>query len=289
MTSRTRRRIVVIALVVVVAVAIGAAVGVGMRDDNDTAKSTRPATTSTIATTATTRVDSEASPPPAAGYFAMLPPGRALPTGAQCAARVRRSPWEPRPANTEANHSTPPAALDLGTFSQWNNTWNAAYRTRIDGNFEGTTDEIAQWAACKWGWSDNLVRAQMVQESHWRQSTEGDLEPRANGNCVSGDTRDPCPTSFSIIQVKWYHHPAASSSQSSYPWIKRSTAFALDLQLAEMRGCYEGMSTYLGNTRGDVIGCLDSWFTGSWTPGGGSYAGDVKLHLASQPWLQWKG
>jgi autotransporter family porin len=222
----------------------------------------------------------------------MLPPGASLPTAARCAALVRRSTWEPRPANAEANDTTPPAGLELGTFSQWNGTWNDSYRTRIDGNFTGTTDEIAQWAACKWGWSDNLVRAQMAQESHWRQLTEGDFEPRSSGHCVSGDTRDPCPTSFSIIQVKWYHHPAVATSSavgSSYPWIRRSTAYALDLQLAEMRGCYDGMSTYLGNTRGDVNGCLESWFTGSWTPGGGAYTARVSSHLDNKPWLHWKG
>ena len=132
----------------------------------------------------------------------------------------------------------------------------------------------------------------MMQESTWRQSTEGDREPRADGHCAYDDTRDPCPTSFSIIQVKWYFHPAVGSSsspQSSYPWIKRSTAFALDLQLAEMRGCYDGMSTYLGNTRGDVLGCLQSWFSGSWTPGGGSYAASVASYQTAKPWLAWKG
>ena len=35
-------------------------------------------------------------------------------------------------------------------------------KPRITGNFTGTTDEIIQWAACKWGWSDNVVRAQAV-------------------------------------------------------------------------------------------------------------------------------
>jgi len=131
-----------------------------------------------------------------------------------------------------------------------------------------------------------------VQESTWRQSTESDREPRSNGHCVYDDTSDPCPTSFSIIQVKWYFHPqvgSSSSPQSSYPWIKRSTAFALDLELAEMRGCYDGMSTYLGNTKGDFLGCLQYWFSGSWTPGGGQYAASVSSHLAAEAWRSWAG
>ena len=131
--------------------------------------------------------------PPAAGYFTMSAPGSPLPSGAECAARVHRSSWEPRPENTTANHTTPPAAFALGSFSQWSSAWNATYRTRIDGGFTGTTDEIAQWAACKWGWSDNLVRAQMMQESTWRQSTESDRESRAGGHCVYDDTPRSLP------------------------------------------------------------------------------------------------
>ena len=70
---------------------------------------------------------------------------------------------------------------------------------------------------------------------------------------------------------------------------KTSTAFALDLELAEIRGCYDGMSSYLGNTKGDVWGCIQSWFSGSWTPGGGSYAVSVQSHLNAEPWLSWAG
>jgi hypothetical protein len=292
MTARARRRPAVIALVIVFAAAAAACSGSDKKSD-DATPSGPSAPPTAAATTTTRKAAPPANPPPAAaGYFEMLPPGSPLPTDAQCAARVHRSPWEPRPGNAKANHTKPAAMVDLGSFSQWDDAWNANYRTRVDGNFTGTTDEIAQWAACKWGWSDNLIRAQMVQESHWRQSREGDDEPRSQGNCVFDDKRDPCPTSFSLIQVKWYHHPAVDSSsspQSSYPWIKRSTAFALDLELSEMRGCYDGMSSYLGDTTGNVNGCLASWFTGAWDPSGGEYAASVQSYLANQPWLRWRG
>ena len=102
---------------------------------------------------------------------------------------------------------------------------------------------------------------------------------------------DPCPTSFGIIQVRWYYHPAVSSSRasgSSYPAIRTSTAFNLDLELAEMRGCYDGRSTYLGNTRGDLWGCLGVWFSGSWhTSRGDGYASRVRNELAGKQWLSW--
>ena len=108
------------------------------------------------------------------------------------------SSWEPRPENDTANHTAPTNPQDLANFSQWNATWNATYKPRIDGNFQGTTDEIIQWAACKWGWSDDLIRAEAVQESSWRQSTAGD-----GGN------------SFGLLQIKWNYHPAGSGEGRS--------------------------------------------------------------------------
>jgi hypothetical protein len=44
----------------------------------------------------------------------------------------------------------------------------------VDGNFPGTTDEILQWAACKWGMDQNIAKAEAIAESSWYQSTVGD-------------------------------------------------------------------------------------------------------------------
>jgi hypothetical protein len=228
--------------------------------------------------------------PPPGGYFQLSEPGTPLPSARQCTARVRRSAWEPRPENEEANRTVPPQPVSLGEFSQFTDEWNEQYRTRITGNFRGTTDEIIQWAACKWGWSDDIVRAEAVRESEWRMHTEGDVEPRSEGVCTFDDTRDPCPTSFGIMQVKWQFHPEVADPRvgSSYPLSKQSTAFNIDLQLAEMRGCYDGMSSYLGDTRGDVWGCLGSWWSGEWhDEGGDRYSGIVQEILDDKPWLDW--
>jgi hypothetical protein len=259
---------------------------------------TTTAPTTTVATTIPTTppasppVGVSSSPPAAGGYFTTLAPGAALPSDATCASEVHASTWEPRPENSVANNTMGPATNTLGNFSQWNATWNSVDKPRIDGHFTGTTDEIIQWAACKWGLSDDVLRAQAVDESNWRQATTGDVEPRSKGHCVFDDTGSSCPTSFSIIQVKWYYHPAGFASgtpQSSYPWIKTSTAFALDQEAAEMRGCYDGDSTYLGKTAGDLWGCIQDWYSGDWQPGGGAYANRVKGFLASKPWLTWAG
>lgn len=214
-----------------------------------------------------------AAPPPAGGYFQISAPGSTFPTEAQCAAQVHMSPWEPRSENNTANHTAPTNPAALANFSQWSSAWNSTYKPRIDGNFQGTTDEIIQWAACKWGWSDEVIRAEAVVESTWRQSTAGD----------SGH-------SFGLLQIKYDFHPAGPAKGavgSSWPNSQNSTAYAVDQQVAEMRGCYDGMSTYLGNTTGDVWGCLQSWFSGSWTPGGGAYANQVKGYMTSRPWASW--
>jgi hypothetical protein len=215
-----------------------------------------------------------AAPQPG-GYFQLLPPGSPLPTDAQCAARVHRSSWEPRPDNYQANH-TLPSGPKLGNFTSFNALWNSTYATRIDGNFTGTTDEIIQWAACKWGWSDDLVRAEAVIESTWRQSTVGDGS-----------------TSYGLMQVRYLYHPRVNGgckdcAGSSWPNSANSTAFNVDLFLAEMRGCYDGLEPYLGNTRGDQWGCIGSWFSGAWrTSSALGYVSKVQSALNNKDWLSW--
>jgi len=269
-TSNRKRNLIILAVVAVLVVGVAAAVVVSSTSSNH----------------------GMISPVPAAGYFTTLPPGAALPSDADCAARVHRSSWEPRADNYAANHTTPPSGYHVGRFSQWNAAWNANYWPRIDGQFTGTTDEIIQFEACKWGWSDNLVRAQAVVESDWHQSNLGDYESTGSGHCVPdgfATSSRGCPTSFGIIQVKWYFHPVAPAA-SSYPYIRTSTAFNLDLQLAEMRGCYDGMSTYLGNTRGDQMGCLGSWYSGDWRdPGALAYVQRVQTALKHKDWQGWRG
>jgi hypothetical protein len=161
----------------------------------------------------------------------------------------------------------------------------------VTGNFTGTTDEIIQWAACKWGLADNMVRAQAVEESNWNMHVEGDKEPRSNGHCAPGDNdRDPCPTSFGILQIKWYFHPGPDEEGSSYPLSKESTAFSIDYQVSEMRGCYDGLSFVGKKTTGDLFGCMGLWYAGDWrTPPAEEYIERVKKALDKKPWLGWHG
>ena len=117
---------------------------------------------------------------------------------------------------------------------------------------------------------------------------ESDSEPRSKGHCAPGDTRDPCPTSFGILQIKWYFNPSTDPVGNSYPMIKTMTAFALDYALAETRGCYDGMSYVGTKAKGDLFGCLGVWFSGQWHDSGADeYAKRVQHALQVEKWLRW--
>ncbi len=87
-------------------------------------------------------------------------PERRCPLDAVCATRVR-SMTENRPDNVSFNSRRGTAA-------------NGRY-PRVTGDFTGTTDEIIQWAACKWGLDEDLARAQTSVESGWNQRIMGDF------------------------------------------------------------------------------------------------------------------
>lgn len=61
------------------------------------------------------------------------------------------------------------AARPRAKGGSYNARWDTWLLHRVDGQFTGTTDEIFQWAACKWGLPDNLFRADAVEESTWFQ------------------------------------------------------------------------------------------------------------------------
>ena len=93
-----------------------------------------------------------------------LPPGESLPSDEVCAGRVAPSGPEIRPDNALFNATRGHQKQIPGTFL-----------SRVSGNFSGTTDEIIQWAACKWGIDTDVVRAQAAQESSWCMTAAGDF------------------------------------------------------------------------------------------------------------------
>lgn len=238
-------------------------------------------------------------PPPPYGYFQLQPVRSyaALPSDAKAAAMVHKSTWEPRPGNTSYNHTVPghlrlkPEKADVHAYDP---RWNKYILRRITGNFAGTTDEIFQWVAAKWGLPDNLLRMIAYMESDWHQSNHGDYS-YDRANCPSGYTRLPCPVTFGIVGTKSTSWPVI------FPWNRNSTAAAVDALGGWLRGCYEGWVWWLrdhGNRSrgvyhaGDLWGCVGSWYSGNWHDGpiggqdGESYSLRARYWYKMRPWLQ---
>jgi hypothetical protein len=217
--------------------------------------------------------------PVSQAYFSTLPPGSALPDDATCAARVRYSSWEPRPENTTANHTTGITGVAINGASA---SFNSKYAGRISGSFSGTTDEILQWGACKWGLDEDIQRARAVTESYWRQSQLGDYTTDS-GLCGRFGKNAPCYQSYGLLQVK------ASVHTGTYPTSEQSTPFNVDYSLAWQRACFEGVFTWLGGSykAGDVWGCVGAWYSGKWYDSAAQgYIATVKQHLADREWLR---
>jgi hypothetical protein len=242
---------------------------------------------------------SENVPPPPDGYFPLLPVGsyKSLPSDAAAAAKVDRSAWEPRRGNSRYNHTVPAhlrLQLENDADHAYDPSWNKYVLRRITGDFTGTTDEIFQWAALKWGLPDNLLRAIAYMESDWRQSNHGDyVHNRAE--CLPGYKRLPCPVTFGIVGVK------STSWPGMYPWNRDSTAAAVDVLGGWLRGCYEGWVWWLrehGNRSrgvyhaGDLWGCVGAWYSGNWHdgpvrgPGGENYIRRTQYWFKQRPWLR---
>lgn len=271
--------------------------------------------------------------PPADGYFPLLPVGAwsSLPGDDACAREVHRSAWEPRPDNTKRNHVIPDAAAVHASFAvrrvaiagAADPRWDSWLLPRVDGQFTGTTDEIFQWAACKWGLSDNLLRAVAVRESTWYQYetypsgqpvTEwgsGDMMPAGTAGAsvyCQGIARygydyqrdfGPaiCPQTFSIVGVKSWQSPSwgamPDNQNGTLPFSRDSTAFAVDYLASQLRGCYEGWQVWLHNTgtrtyaAGDVWGCVGAWYAGEWhSQAADTYLDAVEHEEANHTWLE---
>ena len=234
-----------------------------------------PKATPTATATTPTPVPTAAPSFISGGRFTTLPLGSSLPSDAECAARVRYSSWEPRPQNNAANHTNIYAQGYRLTVSS--DLAQYGYQSRVTGNFTGTTDEILQWAACKWGIDEDIVRAQAVQESLWLQSDLGD--------CNGGNAPGGCQ-SVGIVQVKGADSPP--TFPGTYPYAAQSTAFDVDYAYAIWRSCFEGKETWLGNGyhAGDVWGCVGRWYSGDWYGNSLSYIANVKNFMAAKAWLQ---
>lgn len=244
-----------------------------------------------------------ATPAPPPPYFGTLAKGAELPSEESCKAQVRKSQWEPRPENNDENFQTPKEGTYNPRFWTFLNSRLAEnYRSRITGNFTGTTDEILQWGACKWGIDENILRARAVVETNWRQGSYGDWRTSATevAKCqqvgiptkrVFGQTG--CYQSYSMFQIR------GTVQKGTYSASKEVTAFGVDYSGAWHRACIDGAfswlkgaGTYPGLERGQdytIWGCVGAWYAGQWYNGPAqSYIAKVKKKLTKKEWLTWR-
>ena len=226
-------------------------------------------------------------------HFVTLPPGSALPSDATCTTRIRPGP-ENKHVNAEYNAMTGHQRLGEDIFGGSDPRANTEIAARVTGNFVGTTDMILQWAACKWGLDEDIVRAQAAIESWWRQPAKGDWGTSAD-RCPPGhgpgvddpiNRPDACPESWGILQTRFPYE------RSAWPGMADSTAFEADTAYAIWRACFEGYEVWLNQVDrgwdyapGDVWGCVGRWYAGRWhTPEAETYIDKVKRYLDIRIW-----
>jgi hypothetical protein len=223
---------------------------------------------------------------------------------AAAAAHVQPEP-ENRAANRAAN-SYLPSERELRRFRQTlddngRRVGSDPYNAHVTGHFAGTTDEIIQWAAWKWGIPEDWLRAQFFAESHWYQSSRGDrafvgvrsvrgYPARSRERARSGDYTGYVWLSLGISQVKWLADGSSHAGTEPLRW--KSTAFAADYAASTVRFYYD-----------DPRGLRSAWDDASYAPGdpwlsiGGwyrpypwgndrqrAYVADIQRLLAGRAW-----
>ena len=170
-------------------------------------------------------------------------------TDAQAAALV--SPRaEVHSDNVTANHYVPTAS-ELTAFHNavYGAGPNAGRRADaynpllkyVSGGFTGTTDEIIQWAAHKWGIPEDVLRAVAVNETHWHQGAMGDRRDGVNASLYPAQSRidsDSVYESLGLTQVK--RRPDGSMNPGTEPLRWESTAFNVDYASAGIRYYFDG-------------------------------------------------
>jgi hypothetical protein len=245
-----------------------------------------PTTASSAGSTAVastgTSASTQSGPRSATVHFSTLPPGSSLPSDDACAAEVRAA-REVRPGNAGYNSARGRQKSLSGPYPTF---------ARVDGDFAGTTDEILQWAACKWGIDEDIVRAQAAVESWWKQANLGDWgnDPAgcAPNHPIGSDRAHPgqCPQSVGILQVRYPYWT------SGFPEAETSTAYNADYAYAQWRACFDGEESWLNTVDhvgsyhgGDLWGCIGVWYSGRWhTNAAEHYVDSVKAYLAQRIW-----
>ncbi len=205
---------------------------------------------------------------PAQAALVTRPHARGPLSDATAARLVHRSSWEPRSRNGGTRYRTP-------TRTQLRAFWAQSqmpYAHWVTGHFTGTTDEIIQWAAIKWGFVPDVLRAVAATESWWRMSTVGD----------NGD-------SFGLFQVRRPYHCQGRVCD----WFRNDAAFNADYYGAILRSYFDGVETWLNTVSGngapyhshDLWGSVGAWYSGRWRDAGArQYIATVQAYLRQRVW-----
>jgi len=191
-------------------------------------------------------------------------PGTDPLSDAEAAARVNQTNWEPRRQNAQENQRRP----NDDQIEDFRRRSEMVNRRHVTGRYRGTTDEILQWAARKWGFDPDLFRAVAAVESYWKMSAVGD------GGL-----------SFGIFQMKRTYH-------CCLPLSSKYTAFNADYYGAILRAYYDGRQSWLNDVErgeryraGDVWGSVGSWYAGRWrTAEALDYIRRVQQTVREEPW-----
>lgn len=183
---------------------------------------------------------------------------------AAAAARVNDKRFEHVRSNGDDNRRRP-SEDQLADFRRRSEMTN---RYEVTGRFRGTTDEILQWSARKWGFDPDLFRAVAYVESRWRMSAVGD------GGL-----------SFGIFQMKKTYHCCV-------PLSSRYTAFNADYYGGILRSYFDGRERWLNDVErgerysaGDLWGSVGAWYAGRWrTAAANDYIRTVQRVLRAEPW-----
>ncbi len=176
---------------------------------------------------------------------------------------------ENRPGNTAANHYWPSgaelSAFRNGETDRFGRTAirSNPYSAYVTGGYSGTTDQIIQWVAAKWGIPADWLRAVAVSESRWNQSQRGDLtavanpwrypsQSQAGGNMVY--------QSLGIAQVKWNHPDRNDAGIGTEPLRWKSTAFNVDYMAANVRFFFDNPNGSR-SAWGDAYWPCDHWLS----------------------------
>ncbi len=203
------------------------------------------------------------------------PPGTPPMSDASAASLVSRAP-EAVPDNADQNRYVP-SRSELDAFRSSRTTdgrttvqFNPLLRYvtgRPGGLSNPSTDDLIQWVSHKWGIPTNLIRAQMMVESRWRQGYRGD-QGRVSADWyrqyprtarIAGGT--DVYQSLGISQVKWA--PDGSLHAGTEPLRWKSTAFSLDYYAATVRYYYDGLCRWChpGYRAGQTWGSTGAWYS----------------------------